>query len=789
MSQIYLPDASAQDYREVPVTSSARGRAIPWARGRVRLSGQPFVIHGDGAGGIVYAFGLSTGRLDALEEISIGGVACPVGGGSTSGIVFETPKNGDPAQTVSARLVATLGAGYLERHPGLVYAVALLGPDAAVHGGRPECTALARFKTREPRTDTWSYTRNPVRIAADWRTSPDAGRVPVELVDWDSVDDAADWASEVISGEARYLCGLVVAERSRASRHLADLLEQCGVFGVWRNGKWGLRYFAPGGAPVATIDQSYILTQGGDGAGSSEVTRYTEPSDRHATSVQVVYREPKRGLEDAVQIDDHPGVAAGTVLYRPRTIQAPALQSPSSAKRLAADIRAEAEAAGRVDMLCNLRALPLERGDLVETAGVEGLPDREWFVLSAQPSGDHRVRLTLGNTWARSTATASADTKATIVVPRITDTPPSPPYIGVSVKATVVAGAVGYAILVEWVASNSSFVRGYRVHLKVGAEATWRVIQEPARNALECQIPVEHPGVIHYIGVTAVSTVGVESAMATTSVTPGDNTVSISLAGGTVNKLIMPIVDKNTYGYSSSHAGYVAAFGVTLTDTAGRVREVQVYLGDWYSDHGHLLGTIPTWRPSFYIATHRRWTASSAGSAHFIAPISYGLTVTVVAVLDDGSTVLSSVNCVEGSSEIGICAAGMKVGDLIGAMVTAPPAFDSCVAGMVGASPISGQFPWYAVGSTNPRWAYKKVFSGAVQISNPDTTAAVNFPASMTNPIVVVSADLATCAVTNVGSSGFTAVIDRYQHGASMPTHDLVTSTITVYWIAVETLA
>ncbi|MDX9735484.1 MAG: hypothetical protein RBU36_15240 [Thermoanaerobaculia bacterium] len=163
----------------------------------------------------------------------------------------------------------------------------------------PNCLARGR-KPYDPRLGAWgageypdsaycAYSTNPALIMADLATFPQYGWMRTSTafdpaaVDWASVEDAADWCDELVSGAKRYeIGGLYIQSGDTAEAWSETVGLHAGL--RWRSvgGLWRLEYDSGAAAVNATIteddlplDSSPRVTFGAGGGLSDQPNRWT----------------------------------------------------------------------------------------------------------------------------------------------------------------------------------------------------------------------------------------------------------------------------------------------------------------------------------------------------------------------------------------------------------------------------------------------------------------------------------------------------------------------------------
>lgn len=133
----------------------------------------------------------------------------------------------------------------------------------------PACIAQGR-KLFDPRLGAWgageypdptkcAYSTNLALAFADLRTFPQYGDLLPAQVDWQSVEDAADWCDEIVDGAKRYELNLWLTHGDSGE----SWLETLGLHGGlrWREegGLWKLDFSQPVATVSATITDDHVF--------------------------------------------------------------------------------------------------------------------------------------------------------------------------------------------------------------------------------------------------------------------------------------------------------------------------------------------------------------------------------------------------------------------------------------------------------------------------------------------------------------------------------------------------
>lgn len=150
----------------------------------------------------------------------------------------------------------------------------------------PACIARGR-KLFDPRLGAWgageypdptkcAYSKNLALAFADLRTFPQYGDLLPAQVDWQSVEDAADWCDEIVDGAKRYELNLWLTHGDSGE----SWIETLGLHGGlrWREegGLWKLDFSQPVATVSATITDDHVFADStpsasfGGGAGLAD---------------------------------------------------------------------------------------------------------------------------------------------------------------------------------------------------------------------------------------------------------------------------------------------------------------------------------------------------------------------------------------------------------------------------------------------------------------------------------------------------------------------------------------
>lgn len=138
---------------------------------------------------------------------------------------------------------------------------------------QPRCIARGR-KLFDPRLGAWgageypdpahtAYSTNPALVMADLLLFPQYGwglpNVTAALIDWTSVEDAADWCDEVVDSEKRYELNLWLQQGQAAAAWSEAIGLHAGLRWTEAEGFWRLDYAAPVATVAATITDDHVV--------------------------------------------------------------------------------------------------------------------------------------------------------------------------------------------------------------------------------------------------------------------------------------------------------------------------------------------------------------------------------------------------------------------------------------------------------------------------------------------------------------------------------------------------
>lgn len=338
-----------------------KGCRIPILYGRLRI--YPDVVGDSSAGlGPTFYLVISEGPIDAIESWNVELTASAVSLGSLS------PTSGLPSWSIG------LACAYLNSDP-----------DAY---GPMNCLARGR-KLFDPRLGAWgsgeypdaaktAYSKNPALIMADLLCFPQYGIASPSEVDWQSVEDAADWCDEIVSGAKRYeIGGLYMQAGKKADEWWDTIGLHTGLRWRQTEGLWTLAWGNASSTSGGDITEDDIARDDspevsyGSGAGLADlpnrfIAEWTDPtSDVFAVRQLVVAR---------------PEVDAGAPPRDSEVYKLHGFQSETMAKRALERIAAETWAEVEIDLPLRPSCLDLDVGSVrtlqLPTIGLVGVDVR-----------------------------------------------------------------------------------------------------------------------------------------------------------------------------------------------------------------------------------------------------------------------------------------------------------------------------------------------------------------------------------------------------------------------------
>jgi hypothetical protein len=119
------------------------------------------------------------------------------------------------------------------------------------------------------------------------------------------------------------------------------------------------------------------------------------------------------------------------------------------------------------------------------------------------------------------------ESRASTSYPDPTQPPPAVINLWYTVQTIGAQGQTRYRATVGWAQSQSSFVRGYRVELTVGAST--KILGEFGRNTNQCSFDIEDPQLTHSVTVYPVNNFGVIGSGQSIAFLPTSSAYSLSL--------------------------------------------------------------------------------------------------------------------------------------------------------------------------------------------------------------------------------------------------------------------
>lgn len=279
--------------------------------------------------------------------------------------------------------------------------------DTIYTAGVPAASAIVRGRAvYDPRQDstnggsgahrvndptTWSWTRNPARIAADYLMSPLGFNVAASKVDWPSVIAAANACDETVNSTARYSCDGVLSTDASRKANLESILSSMVGSAYYSGGKWFIRAGVANTATPFELDES-------DLAGGEITVIARQPRSDLFNAIRGRYRNPA----ELYAITDFPPYSSttyaaqdnGEIVYQ--DIELPMTQSSVMAQRIAKLILNRSRQAVTVVADFKLGAYKLQPGDTVNlTLARYGFSAKLFRVIEREFADLARVRLVL----------------------------------------------------------------------------------------------------------------------------------------------------------------------------------------------------------------------------------------------------------------------------------------------------------------------------------------------------------------------------------------------------------
>lgn len=566
----------ARSPEERQATLAADNAPVRITYGRDRLGAQIANIVQHGSNWVIQAV-WGEGEIDGIESVTIDDK--PI-----ASAVSATHYLGTAAQSADPWLVAAFaarGETYADALPGIAYSV-LRVPSSIEQF--PQIAAVIRGrKLYDPRSTTTAYSTNPALALADFLASPTygAGR----LVDWASVESAADACDELVGGEARRSIGVTLADVRDVYQH-ADVLRT--YAGCWIvPGDDGLKLIPDRPASVVrTFDHaagdllaiSPLRKRPVTDAPTAMIVRYTD------TSV-VPWR-------DAYVTAYAPGVESGTTPRRESEVTLAGIHSASQAAREAVERLNKltlSDLSFDVDVFDE--ALALEVGDVVAVTHPIGLTAKQMRVAGVTgEDGRYRLSLSEYDPAAYSDAVTSDPSSPDTSLP---DPGEPAPVMSLALAEEIFQqqdGTYSSRIRATWAAPAFQFVDHYRINVIQGGEVV-QTGTAPA-SALTWASPAIQEGVSYQVDVLTVSRTAAVSSAASGTLTslgkqlPPGNVPSITgfEVGGEVRLSWAPAADIDIWRYEVRYGLTTDAWDdAKLIDRADTLRLVtrDVPAGTW----------------------------------------------------------------------------------------------------------------------------------------------------------------------------------------------------------------
>lgn len=450
-------ERAAQSNEKRQETVAAQGATLPVVYGRVRLGAKIAGVVVDASRTLWVLAVWCEGPVEAIESVQADNEVLRFG-------VQATHYLGTDSQTVDSNLVAAYadnGITFTDALPYTCYSVVKVPFNSLDHFPRL-AAVIQGLKVYDPRSTLTTYSTNPALQLADYITSTRYGMAAD--VDWPSVETAADFCDEVLSGtEARRLCSVSFDRMDDAAVWRDMLAAYAGVF-FRGNDPYVLVPDEPASS-VITFDDSNIVE------GSMRLKK--RGGLQVPTVLSLTYTDtttnPWRNQIVRVYAS---GVLAGTAPWRESKVSLTGITRYSQALR---------EATERLNKLTltDLHAewttfdagVRAERGDVVTVTHPMGLTAKRMRVASVQDVGFGRYKI------AAEEYDPAVYSAVVVNSPTYPDTSLGnpldvPKVTGLSVSEDVYYIASGYyasRLVVTWDEVTWQFLAGYRVEVWDGS--------------------------------------------------------------------------------------------------------------------------------------------------------------------------------------------------------------------------------------------------------------------------------------------------------------------------------
>lgn len=224
------------------LTFSAADAWIPIVYGEMRVGGVIELLHQESSGDVYAVVTWSIGEVNAISSTPFGADAQinPHGQGAYSSPAVVASYTGTLTQSVDSTLAGLSGVTWDQALTGRAYSVLRVDEDRDASMLERAQAVVQGLKVYDHRTDTTAYSRNPVLLAAALLHAWWGADLGTDALDWDRIDDAADYAEVDVSGEDRFAVDVYIRQGMRLSEALDRVLRHCRGYWDWdpRSGLW-----------------------------------------------------------------------------------------------------------------------------------------------------------------------------------------------------------------------------------------------------------------------------------------------------------------------------------------------------------------------------------------------------------------------------------------------------------------------------------------------------------------------------------------------------------------------
>jgi hypothetical protein len=441
--------SGGQQGRELNI--AALGGRVPVVYGQASVGGA-IVMAATSSNVLTVAWGLGEGECESVENWYVDDK--PVIGGSFGSFVdynfhpgFALPNEPDPF------LVAAAGesAATFERFPRLCYLVGrFVYSDRYVTGLPVPRFVVKGRKVYDPRSGNIAWTSNPALCVADYITARFGLAYPWSAIDEDSLEDAADYCDDLVSGKPRFTFNLALTSE-QAHRDIVRLI--CDHFRgdvVERDGKF-----------VFVVDKPKTSVYAFDATNSHLTTIRREGGSGIPNRVVVRWIDAANDYEQHEAIDETSGVRAGTETPQTAEYSLPGCTDAAEAQRAASYfLRKRLMNLAATIVATNAGAVALEPGDLVDRDG------QDWVIRRIVRGDGNELTLDCEGYDADVYDPTSRleDVKPTLDLPDPFDTPPDPSGLVVIEEPYVQQGGrYSSRLKVTWTKASTPFYGGTEI--------------------------------------------------------------------------------------------------------------------------------------------------------------------------------------------------------------------------------------------------------------------------------------------------------------------------------------